>query len=147
MAIRELHVLFSERTSADGCHQPGKIKTSADAVALMAPLVESEAVEVGYVICLTVRLEVIGYHQLSRGSLTEVVMHPREVYKAAALANAASVVLVHNHPSGDPTPSPDDLHITNRLKEAGDLMGIELLDHVIIGSRNRFVSIRELGRL
>jgi DNA repair protein RadC len=63
------------------------------------------------------------------------------------LANAASIVLVHNHPSGDPTPSPDDLAITARLKSSGDILGIELLDHVVIGHNGRHVSIRREGRL
>jgi DNA repair protein RadC len=113
----------------------------------MTPLLEHEVCEVGYVLCLTSKLDLIGYHEVSRGSLDSTLMHPREVFKAAVLLNAAGVVLVHNHPSGNPSPSADDIALTARIQEAGKLMGIELLDHVIIGHEGRWVSLREEGRL
>ena len=74
------------------------------------------------------------------------MVHPREVFKAALLANAASIVLAHNHPSGDPAPSPDDVALTRRLVDAGRLLGVEVLDHIVIGE-GRYVSVRELGWL
>ncbi|HKZ57357.1 MAG TPA: JAB domain-containing protein [Thermodesulfovibrionales bacterium] len=67
------------------------------------------------------------------GTLTLSLVHPREVFNPAILTNAASIILAHNHPSGDPMPSEDDLNITKRLKEAGELLGISVLDHIIIG--------------
>ena len=70
----------------------------------------------------------------SIGSLNQSIVHPREVFKTALLSSAAAIILLHNHPSGDPTPSSEDLEVTRRLREAGDLLGIKVLDHIIIGS-------------
>lgn len=70
----------------------------------------------------------------SIGSLNQSIVHPREVYKTALLSSAAAIILMHNHPTGDPTPSTEDLEVTRRLREAGDLLGIKVLDHIIIGS-------------
>ena len=71
-------------------------------------------------------------------------MHPREVFKTALVSNAAALVLIHNHPSGDPTPSSEDIAITRRLKEAGDLLGIKVMEHVIVGT-DGMVSLLERG--
>ena len=71
---------------------------------------------------------------ISQGSLNQSIVHPREVFKAALLSNAASVILSHNHPSGDLTPSQEDIAITRRLKDAGDIMGIKILDHIIVNT-------------
>jgi DNA repair protein RadC len=73
-----------------------------------------------------------GLHLVSQGSLNQSIVHPRETFKAAILANAAAVILAHNHPSGDTTPSSEDIAITRRLKEAGELLGVRILDHVIV---------------
>lgn len=81
---------------------------------------------------------------VSRGSLTEAVVHPREVFLPAVRAVAARIIAVHNHPSGDPTPSAADIELTRRLRETGKVLGIELLDHVVIGRRT-FVSLGEMG--
>ena len=78
--------------------------------------------------------------------LDSTLVHPREVFKAAMLANAAAIVLAHNHPSGDPTPSPDDMALTRRLVDAGRLIGVDVLDHIVIGD-GRHVSFRERGWL
>src|ERR1035437_3865833 len=69
----------------------------------------------------------------SIGSLNQSIVHPREVYKTALLSSAAAIILMHNHPTGDPTPSREDLEITRRLREAGELLGIKILDHIVIG--------------
>jgi DNA repair protein RadC len=74
---------------------------------------------------------------ISQGSLNQSVVHPRETFKAAVLANAASVIVAHNHPSGDLVPSREDIEITRRLKEAGDILGIKVLDHVIVNTDTR----------
>ena len=86
-------------------------------------------------VLLNARHEVDAVETVSVGSLNASIVHPREVFKPAILASAASVVLVHNHPSGDPEPSEEDLAITKRLVEVGELLGIGVLDHVIVGSR------------
>jgi DNA repair protein RadC len=75
---------------------------------------------------------ITGIHTVSQGSLNQSIVHPRETFKAAILANAAAVILAHNHPSGDLTPSSEDLAITRRLKEAGDILGVKVLDHIIV---------------
>lgn len=81
----------------------------------------------------------LGFNLVSVGTLTASLVHPREVFKAAIIGNAASIILVHNHPSGDPTPSPEDVALTSRLRAAGDLVGIRIVDHVVIGD-DRYVS-------
>ena len=78
------------------------------------------------------------------GSLASSPVHPREIFHEAVAESAASLILFHNHPSGDPSPSPHDISLTHRLKEAGELMGIEVLDHLIIG-HNRYISLKEKG--
>jgi DNA repair protein RadC len=83
-----------------------------------------------------------GFKVISTGSLTASVVHPREVWRAALHLCAAAVVFVHNHPSGEPAPSPEDMEITRRLKETGDLLGIRVLDHVVLGL-NRFYSFSD----
>jgi DNA repair protein RadC len=83
---------------------------------------------------------------VSVGSLNASIVHPREVYKSALLSSAAAIVFVHNHPSGDPTPSREDIELTARLKEASELLGIRLLDHVIIGT-DRHYSFADAGLL
>lgn len=80
------------------------------------------------------------------GSLNSSIVHPREVYKEAIKRSAASIICAHNHPSGDPSPSQEDIHVTRRLLECGKMLGIELLDHIIIGDR-KFVSLKEKGYL
>ena len=76
---------------------------------------------------------IIGINTVSVGDLSFSIVHPREVFKPAIVAGAASIILAHNHPSGDPKPSLDDVRVTKRIKEAGDILGIEVLDHIIIG--------------
>lgn len=98
-------------------------------------------------LCLNAKGEPTHISTVSTGSLTSSIVHPREVFKTAILANANKIMIFHNHPSGDPTPSGQDLDITKRLKEAGELMGIELLDHIIIGHQGRFESLRRLNYL
>ena len=85
-------------------------------------------------------------HSVSIGCLTSSIVHPREVFKGAILGNAASLILCHNHPSGDPTPSPEDIEITKRLIAGGEILGIKILDHVIIGD-NQYLSFADKGLL
>lgn len=82
---------------------------------------------------------------VSTGSLNQSIVHPREIFKGALLSSAAALVLIHNHPSGDPSPSREDREITRRLKEAGELLGIRVLDHIIVG--DTYMSFVETGLL
>lgn len=93
---------------------------------------------------LNTKNHVLAQETLSMGSLNASIVHPREVFRAAIKRSSASIVCVHNHPSGDPTPSPEDIQLTQRLVEAGTIIGIEVLDHVIIGDQ-RFISLKEEG--
>jgi DNA repair protein RadC len=97
-------------------------------------------------ILLDTKHRILGVRTISIGSLNSSVVHAREVFKAAVHESAQAIVLVHNHPSGHPDPSPEDLLVTERLSEAGRILGIEVLDHVVLGSRG-FVSLKELGHL
>jgi len=94
------------------------------------------------VVILNTKNQVLAVETVSVGSLNSSLVHPREVFKPAVLKSAAAVILLHNHPSGDPTPSGEDLEITRRLAEAGKLIGIEVLDHIIIGD-HVFTSLKE----
>ena len=80
---------------------------------------------------------------VSTGSLNQSIVHPRELFKTALLSSAAAVILLHNHPTGDPTPSTEDIEITRRLREAGDMIGIRVLDHIVIG--DSYYSFSERG--
>jgi DNA repair protein RadC len=93
---------------------------------------------------LDAKNRVCAIRTVSIGDLTSSIANPREIFKDAVTASAASIIVAHNHPSGDPTPSADDLDVTCRLEEAGKILGIELLDHVVIGD-GRYVSLKDLG--
>lgn len=99
------------------------------------------------VLMLTAKNELIGVHVASVGNLTSAIVCPRVVFKAAILANACSIIVAHNHPSGDPEPSPEDYGVTRTLKAAGKLLGIPLEDHIVIGDPGRYVSFRDLREL
>lgn len=104
-----------------------------DIANMIRPILSDADREHCLVIILDGRNRVTAINTVSIGTLTSSLVHPREVFKPAILSNAASVILAHNHPSGDPKPSPEDLTLTKRLKEAGSLLGIPVLDHIIIG--------------
>jgi DNA repair protein RadC len=95
---------------------------------------------------LSTKNHLVSWEITSVGSLNATIVHPREVFKGAILANAASVILCHNHPSGDPEPSGADLQLTRRLVKAGDVIGIDVLDHVVV-TETGFVSLREQGMM
>jgi DNA repair protein RadC len=99
-----------------------------------------------FVLLLDGRHRLIAEHEVSRGTLTASLVHPREVFREAIRAAAAAIVLVHNHPSGDPAPSGEDRSVTRRLFEAGRLIGIEVVDHVIVADAG-YYSLREAGEL
>lgn len=93
---------------------------------------------------LSTKNQVISKELLSMGTLNATLIHPREVFRAAIKRSSASIICAHNHPSTDPSPSSEDINMTNRLMEAGSIIGIEVLDHIIIGG-NRFYSLKEKG--
>lgn len=94
------------------------------------------------IVLLDTKNQIITDEEISIGTLNASIVHPRDVFKVAIKRNANSIILIHNHPSGDPTPSNEDINITNRLIDAGNLIGIKVLDHIIIGD-NRYISFKE----
>ena len=102
--------------------------------------------EVFYCLHLNTKNRLLSLEEVSKGTLNASIVHPREIYKAAILQSAAGIILSHNHPSGDPEPSREDFDLTTRIKDAGDILGIDVLDHVIIGNE-RYCSLRERGAI
>lgn len=123
-----------------------QILTALDAAQLLVPQFGAQPVEQFGVLLLDTKHRVLRITRLSVGTLDASIVHPREVFRAAAAGGAAAIVLFHNHPSGDPTPSDDDVALTKRMMRAGELMGITVLDHIIV-TENRFASLRERGSL
>lgn len=121
----------------------GKITGPASVVDMVPDLRISDREQVA-VIYLSTPNHVLGVNICSTGSLNASLVHPREVFKPAILANSARIILVHNHPGGDCSPSNEDIKVTARIRDAGKLLGIELLDHVIV-SASGYYSMQELG--
>jgi DNA repair protein RadC len=122
----------------------GTIQTSVGADALFRPLVTGLDREHFLVCGLDVKHAAIGINLVSVGTLTLALVHPREVFKPLLLMNAAACLCAHNHPSGETTPSPEDLVLTKRLREVAELLGIPILDHLILGE-NRYYSFANQG--
>jgi len=107
-----------------------------------------EPEEVFIMVTVDTKHRVTGIFEVSRGSLSSSLVHPREVFKRALLMNAAGILVAHNHPSGDVTPSTDDASTTRKLKKAGEVLGVQLLDHLIIGDTpEKYYSFAEAGIL
>jgi DNA repair protein RadC len=102
--------------------------------------------EIMAVLMLDGKNRITSIHRVSEGSLNQSIVHPREVFKAAILANSAAIILCHNHPTGDTTPSSEDISITRRLKESGEILGIKVLDHIIVNTETgEYLSFIERG--
>ncbi|MDD5008699.1 MAG: DNA repair protein RadC [Syntrophorhabdaceae bacterium] len=122
------------------------IKDPQGVVRAVRGTIQDKAKEHFKLILLNTRNKIIGLSTVSIGTLNASLVHPREVFKDAIRHSASSVVIAHNHPSGDPEPSEEDLKITRRLVESGKILGIEVLDHIIIG-KDTFVSLKTKGLL
>lgn len=146
MYLRELMVSYRRR-HASVPYENRILAKSSEAASILASIMGDEAVEVFGILCLTSKQRMIAYHQISRGGIDHTVASPREVFQVALLSNAAAVIVGHNHPSGEPSPSPDDRQLTRRLIDAGALMGIELLDHIIVGHDGHYFSFKERGEM
>jgi len=123
-----------------------RLSSPRDAATVLVPILRQEIVEVCGVLCLSKKCDVLAYHEVSRGTIDHTVVHPRDVFRIALLAHAAAVIVGHNHPSGDPSPSPDDFRLTDRLNQAGAIIGVDLNDHLIVGN-DQYFSFREAGQL
>lgn len=130
-----------------GYSAPSRVLSdSRSAATALRPLFDGLDREQFAVCCLDAKHAIIGVNIVSTGTLTLSLVHPREVFKPAILMNACALIGVHNHPSGDPTPSAEDRTLTKRLKDAADLLGISLLDHLILGEE-RVYSFADQGLL
>ena len=123
-----------------------RIRSAADVHSLMRLRMRDLPHEEFHVLLLNTQNEVLRHLQVTRGTLDASLVHPREVFRNAIVESAASIILVHNHPSGDPSPSAEDRAVTRQLRDAGRTIGIEVLDHVIIGE-GRYVSLAEQGMM
>lgn len=131
-------------TSVDGPRPI--VRGAADAAALVMEDLRYREQECLAAVFLDTRNQVICTRVLTVGTLTGSPAHPREIFREALAQGCASLILCHNHPSGDPTPSKDDITLTARLVRAGELMGVPVVDHIVVGS-GQFVSLREIGKM
>ena len=125
------------------CMPGHPVRSAVDVIRILRELIGDADREHFIALYLNTRHFVTHVHVVSRGTTGSAPVHPREVFKGAYLANAAALVIAHNHPSGDVRPSADDRAVTERLREAGQLLGIELLDAVVVGPGNEFYSASE----
>ncbi|WP_067930634.1 JAB domain-containing protein [Alicyclobacillus kakegawensis] len=123
-----------------------QVRCAEDAYQILSSYLDGVDREHVVVMFLNTKHYVLGINTVSVGSLDASVVHPREVLKPAILANASAILIAHNHPSGDPEPSPEDISVTKILCEACKIIGIDLLDHLVLGE-GRFISIRAQGYL
>jgi DNA repair protein RadC len=148
-AFRKAHQLRLVRETLTGDQrvaQTHPVRCPRDVYALMDRFAEAEVTEVFWILALDSQHNVKAPIVATRGVVNQTLVHPREIFRCAVAAGAVAVVLVHNHPSGDPTPSADDRVVTEQLAAAGRLLDIPVHDHVIIG-RGRYVSFAEAGLL
>jgi DNA repair protein RadC len=141
---------LARRMAQEILHEAPTLDTPERIADLLREQNRQYEVENFQIILLNTRRKLIRVERISQGTLDTLLVHPREVFKPAIAANAAALVLAHNHPSGDPTPSEADIKVTRDLIRAGQLLKIEVLDHVILGRATQarprdYVSLRELG--
>jgi len=145
MRLRELHVRYAP---LDVPIVRSPLVGPGDAARLLFSLLDTECAEVFGAILLDTKHQVLAWAEIARGGIQSVHVAPRDVFRAALLGNAATVILAHNHPSGDPHPSPDDVDVTRRMVSAGLLVGVEVADHIIVGNGTaRYYSFKETGVL
>lgn len=135
---------LGRRITRTGKEEVKSIRSPRDAADLLIEQLRYLQKEHFVCLFLNTKNHIISQETLSMGSLNASIVHPREVFRAAIKCSSASVIFAHNHPSGDPTPSPEDVALTKRLVEAGKIIGIEVLDHLVIGDM-KFVSLKEQG--
>lgn len=133
---------LGKRIAAQGGEAKVKVTSPVDIVGLIMEEMRYLKKEHFRIAILDTKNHIIAIEEISIGNLNSSIVHPREVFNIAIRRTANSIILIHNHPSGDPTPSREDINITNRLIEAGNIIGIKVLDHIIIGD-NRYLSFRE----
>ena len=142
----QIKAAFELANRLEGYSEAGEkplVKTPDDVASLVGGRLRGKKKEYFLALLLDTRSQLIKVSEISVGSLDTSIVHPREVFKEAISASAASVIFVHNHPSGDPEASEDDIKLTKRLAQAGEIMGIDVLDHIIIGDKKHLSLKRE----
>jgi len=143
----QIKAAFELASRLEGYSEAGDkllVKTPEDVASLVRSRLRDKKKEYFLALLLDTRNQLIKVSEIAIGSLDTSVVHPREVFKEAISASAASVIFVHNHPSGDPEASEDDIKLTKRLAEAGEIVGIDVLDHIIIGDK-KYLSLKREG--
>jgi DNA repair protein RadC len=133
MKARQLEVIYSDGPNVPGYKRSDALRTPTQVAAILRPLLERRTTEALIVLHLDARHRLIGYETAAQGNSNVVHVQPRTIFRSALTADATAIVVAHNHPSGDPSPSPDDADLTARLKAAGELVGVPLLDHLVVG--------------
>lgn len=136
---------LTRRVAVRTCGSRPVVSCAEDVARICAPQLRGCDREHFWALALNTKNQLLRTVEVSVGSLNASIVHPRELFKEAVRLSAASVVVVHNHPSGDPTPSGADIQLTRRLVKAGDVLGIEVLDHVVLGDAGEHASLRDLG--
>ena len=142
--LGELAMRYEVSTRPEGPEESPSIGCPGDVYDLLGPEMSKLAQEQLRVLLLNTRNNVVGQRVIYQGNVNSSMVRPAEVLRPAVLEAVPSIIVSHNHPSGDPTPSPEDAAITRELAQAGKLLGVELLDHVVIGGK-KFVSLKERG--
>lgn len=124
-----------------------EIRSPEDAADIAIEEIADEDREVFFVACLNTKNKIVAIHRVHVGSLNASIVTPRETFKAAIMNNTAAIICFHQHPSGDTTPSHEDIQTTRRLTESGKILGIQLLDHIIVSHTGDFTSLKEKGYL
>jgi DNA repair protein RadC len=137
LEVREIEYSYDKRPKISGMN---------DVIEAVKPMIADPNKEFFIALYLNTKNGILKQEVISIGSLNANIIHPREVFRTACMISASSIIVAHNHPSGDPSPSREDIEITKKLSEAGKMMGIELLDHVIIGYDKNY-GFKESGQL
>ena len=142
--VVKIQVVKEKNLKYEGSRQ---VRSAEDAAKILWEYIGDTDREHFVVMALSTKNYVNAINTVSIGSLNATIVHPREVFKAAILANASGIIIGHFHPSGDPTPSQEDYEVTKRIVEAGKILGIDVLDHIIVGDIGRFESMKMTGRM
>jgi DNA repair protein RadC len=143
--VRERRARRAKGPIEDVAGEAGSIRHSGTAARVFRPITDGSDREMFVVLILDVKSKVIGVNVVSIGALSGTPVHPREVFKPAILGQASAIIVAHNHPSGDTTPSREDREITERLRSCGDMLGIPVMDHLILGNGDDYYSFADNG--
>ena len=143
MELNKLKVVSIRLVDEPPLYSRKNMRNPSEVIVVMQEELNKYDRELFCILNLKAKGQVINLNIVSMGSLQQAIVHPREVFKSAILANASSIILLHNHPSGDCQPSEADIDVTKRLIGAGELLGIEVLDHIVIGEQKEYFSFKE----